>query len=331
MLINQPSSLEDIIKSFKGKTAAGIYKITNPNNRIYVGCTDDFLERLDTYRRGGNKNQKKIHRSLKKHGVHNHLFEILEVIDEQDKQLLNTKLGDKEIYWGMLFDVLNKNNLTLKLGRRATLFSQETKDQIGETQRIRNINGKPVLQYTDKGVFIKEWPSVKAAVKGITGKRDGGGITSCCRGIVPRAYGFIWRFKFNSTVKGFKVTSKKSPVYQYNLNGIFIREWVSIIDVQRKLGINQTAISGTCRGIRKTAGGFIWRYSNDDFKNNVAPHKKPGKCIDQYELNGVFIKSWDSINEAAISVNTSPSNISGACTGKYKTAAKYIWKYKNIK
>jgi len=59
---------------------------------------------------------------------------------------------------------------------------------------------------------------------------------------------------------------------------------------------------------------------------NANPHKKP---ILQYDLNGVFIKEWDSIKEAKNYFNyTSEMGIISACKGRQKTAGGFIWKYK---
>ena len=278
------TSLEELIKWFETNgTLSGVYKITSPTDRFYVGCTDDFLERFRTYRFGGNKNQKKIHRSLKKYGPENHKFEILEVVSDDDKEALNIKLGEREIYWGLLYNVLDKENLTLKLGRRTTIFSQETKDQIGETQRIKNLNGKPVLQYTDEGEFIKEWPSIKAAVLGITGARNGGGITSCCRGIVPRAYGFIWRLKHDNKIEGFEVTSRKVPILQYSLDGKFIKEWESATEASRNIGCSTSSIFAACKNIQGYSNGFIWMYKKGKADIIIKPYSKPGKVVNQYK------------------------------------------------
>lgn len=49
------------------------------------------------------------------------------------------------------------------------------------------------------------------------------------------------------------------PVSQYDLDNNFIRTWPSMVDAQRHLGILH--IGDCCRGVVKTAGGFIWRYA----------------------------------------------------------------------
>lgn len=51
-------------------------------------------------------------------------------------------------------------------------------------------------------------------------------------------------------------SSKK--VYQYNLNGEFIKEWFCKEDVKRELGFNPTGINACCKGRAKTAFNFQW-------------------------------------------------------------------------
>lgn len=50
-------------------------------------------------------------------------------------------------------------------------------------------------------------------------------------------------------------------VLQYDLNGKFIKEWECAMQVQRELGILHNNITKVCKGERKTAGGFIWKYA----------------------------------------------------------------------
>ena len=52
----------------------------------------------------------------------------------------------------------------------------------------------------------------------------------------------------------------------------------------------------------------------------------------QYDLNGNFIKEWDSATEAKKCLNISSQGISTCCVGKgkQKTARGFIWKFKEI-
>ena len=52
--------------------------------------------------------------------------------------------------------------------------------------------------------------------------------------------------------------------FQYDLQDNFIKEWESVSEVARQLNINQKNISECCKGRRKTAGGYIWRYKEDN-------------------------------------------------------------------
>lgn len=49
------------------------------------------------------------------------------------------------------------------------------------------------------------------------------------------------------------------------------------------------------------------------------------KKINQYDLEGNFVKTWDSISDVKRSLRI--YNIDSCCKGKRKTAGKYIWKY----
>lgn len=50
-------------------------------------------------------------------------------------------------------------------------------------------------------------------------------------------------------------------VLQYSLQGEFIKEYPSSWEVQRETGYNRANISNCCRGIQKTAYGFLWSYA----------------------------------------------------------------------
>ena len=54
--------------------------------------------------------------------------------------------------------------------------------------------------------------------------------------------------------------SKK--VVQYSLNGEFIKEWNSMHDVWRELGIRPSYICRCCKGLRNQTYGYIWKYKH---------------------------------------------------------------------
>jgi hypothetical protein len=54
--------------------------------------------------------------------------------------------------------------------------------------------------------------------------------------------------------------TRLKSVCQYTKEGVFIKEFKSIKLASEKTKSNKNGISGTCKGIRKTSGGFIWKY-----------------------------------------------------------------------
>ena len=60
-------------------------------------------------------------------------------------------------------------------------------------------------------------------------------------------------------------TSKK--VFQYTLDGEFIAEYPSTMEVHRQLGFAHTHISDCCNGRLKTAYGYIWSYIKEPQSN----------------------------------------------------------------
>lgn len=57
--------------------------------------------------------------------------------------------------------------------------------------------------------------------------------------------------------------NKSKVVLQYSLDGTFIKEWKSTMDVQRNLGFCHSYISECCRGKQSYAYGYIWKYKKE--------------------------------------------------------------------
>lgn len=58
---------------------------------------------------------------------------------------------------------------------------------------------------------------------------------------------------------------------------------------------------------------------------------KNNKPILQFDLNGNFIKEYESITQASKELNNSLNNISQCCLGRSRTSKGYIFKFKNDK
>jgi hypothetical protein len=119
--------------------------------------------------------------------------------------------------------------------------------------------------------------------------------------------------------------SKNIPVFQYDLNGVFLKQWDSSKVAGNTLNIDPGDISSCRRGEKKSAGGFIW----EDRKRVVKPYMHSNSSnIIQYNLDGEFIQEFKSISEASKILKLNPSGISNCANGRSKHSGGFIWKHK---
>lgn len=125
------------------------------------------------------------------------------------------------------------------------------------------------------------------------------------------------------------------PINQYDLNGNHIKTWQSASSIESELGIKSNNVTMVCKEYknRKSAGGFMWRYSDTEDPSKIKPiyinKSLIGKPVDQFDLQGSYIKTWSNSTVAQKELNIPGTRILAVCRGaKYrKTAGGFIWKY----
>ena len=62
--------------------------------------------------------------------------------------------------------------------------------------------------------------------------------------------------------KCWKIAGKKNSIsiLQFTKSDEFMKEWSSLSEAYRQLGISPGNICNCLKGTRKSAGGFVWRY-----------------------------------------------------------------------
>lgn len=120
----------------------GIYKITSPSKKIYIGQSINISKRFLSYKYKLAIEQPKLNRSFIKYGFSNHTFEIIEECEIHE-------LNDKERYYQELYNCIGNNGLNLcyvKSSDRNGIQSEETRNKISRNSK------KPRLGYklTDK-------------------------------------------------------------------------------------------------------------------------------------------------------------------------------------
>lgn len=124
---------------------------------------------------------------------------------------------------------------------------------------------------------------------------------------------------------------KNRIVQQFDLLGTFIQDWPSVEKARVELKVGH--IDACCRGERKSAGGFIWKYKDGEiitrikYRSRKTNKVKNKRSVEQY-LDGIKINDFSSLMEASSITNIGRKNISNALSGYSNTAGGYVWKYK---
>ena len=109
----------------------GIYKITSPTGRIYIGQAINLHKRIIRYSMSSTyKKQPKLKNSFEKYGVENHQFNIIEYCSEED-------LNCSERFWQDEFEVLSKNGLNCVLqecGQARKVYTKELRKKISDSK-----------------------------------------------------------------------------------------------------------------------------------------------------------------------------------------------------
>jgi group I intron endonuclease len=139
----------------------GIYKITSPSGRIYIGQSMDIERRWSTYHNNDCKTQIKLNRSFKKYGVEAHTFEIIE---ECEIEQLNTR----ERYWQDFYKCMEKglNCLLTKTDEKPKVLSKETRLKMSNSSLGKMISEETKLKMSlaRKGKKMSEESKLKISL-----------------------------------------------------------------------------------------------------------------------------------------------------------------------
>lgn len=123
----------------------------------------------------------------------------------------------------------------------------------------------------------------------------------------------------------------------YNIQGDILAEFPTVNDASNTIGISRNNISQCLKGCVHTAGGYVWKYknynkvsANSNIHNNPFPTRifKNKIGVLQYDLDGNFIKEYESLTLAAKENNLLISHISNCINGNRSCTGGYMWKSK---
>lgn len=118
----------------------GVYKITSPSGKIYIGSAKDIYRRWIPYANLKCKQQVRLYASFIKYGWEKHTLEIIEICD-------NSIRLQKERYWGDFYKVLGKNGLNCMLPGYNEIPKVISKETILKMSKPRDITDEVRLSF----------------------------------------------------------------------------------------------------------------------------------------------------------------------------------------
>jgi group I intron endonuclease len=202
----------------------GIYKITSPTKKVYIGQSVDIEKRFNTYKLTHCKTQLRLYSSLLKYGFDKHKFEVLCECEESE-------LNDKERYYQDTFSVTSKNGLNCRLttaSDRSGKLSEETKLKMSNFQKGKFVSDKAKINMSIARRNISDETRLKMSISG--------------------------KKRINTESQKLKISKSLSKLVLNIETGIY---YESINEASLILGINRNTLSGYLNGRRKNNTNLI--------------------------------------------------------------------------
>ena len=324
------------------------------DDRFYAGSTNDIIKRMNSHR---NKSpSKKLKEWIKEVGWDNITYKIIKEFDDITKEELEQKEDDEIVKY------LHKNpnclNIRRVVNKRVSLNRGYNNTRYKNIWRC-NLEGKKIEQYkTSK--HAAEWvknndKDIQTSIESIAHT-----INQGLRGSRQTAYNYkwvsdtddlpneIWKevyHKYIGGIKGIFVSTKgrikrdnkityggKNHDYMsYKINHIEykIHRLVALTFLPNFYGL---AIVNHKDGDKSNNSlyNLEWISSSNNAKHayEIGLNNGRRKKINQHDLKGNFIKTFNSLSEAAKAVGLKTSSSIGfVCRGNHISAGGFKWKY----
>lgn len=121
-------------------------------------------------------------------------------------------------------------------------------------------------------------------------------------------------------------------IYQYDLNGNYVKEWFSISDIAKEFDVNDASNIYSCISNKiNSCFGYQWSYIKKEKIDSIKSKSEiisalKRKPVYQYDRCGNFIKKYDYL-ELVDEYGFSHKNVSECCNGKRTSSGNYQWRY----
>jgi len=322
-------------------TENGIYKITNiKNNKFYVGSAVNFKIRFQSHlnklKRDSHPN-KYLQNTYNKYGLNIFAVEIIELVKNENELLkreqnyLDQFYDDQEMCYNLC------PTAGSALGRK---HSNETKKKISEAHF-----GKIVSLETKEKMSLAKKLNITRHFKC--------GADNPMSNIGEKHHMFGKKHSKQTLEKMSvsQIKNRSKEVHQYDLMGNYIAGFKNIFVAEKATAVGHNKIRVAIYGETKSGGGFLWSFDKQDkinaykvvnydnfkgknhtkeTKSKISINHPRSKSILCYNLDGTFVRRFNSINEAVKSSYGNYRNIIKCCKLNIGDG-KYIWKFEGKK
>lgn len=272
-----------------------VYKHTAPNGKVYIGITSQLPR--ERWKSGGRgyETQTLFYKAIKKYGWTNFKHEILytgltkEAAEQKEIELIkHYKSNDTNFGYN------------IREGGSSSLWAESSKEKLRLANLGKHCSEETKKKLHDFNIGKKIPEEVKRKIsKTLTGYKRGSFTEEHRRKLseaakkrpIPEKQ-LKQLLELAANQKG-ENNPRARKVKQFDLENNYIKTWGCISDACRALNINPRRsgnITSCCRGDRKTAYGYIWRYEDDDpeqrNKNYLASlEKNRDQKIKYYKAN----------------------------------------------
>jgi hypothetical protein len=182
-------------------------------------------------------------------------------------------------------------------------FDVKPSDKISPFVNQNNIHSIKVHEYSLQGCYRRSYSSIREAASfGV----DRSSLKTLLRNkpIHSKDHWYI----VSSNAPAAKIDVKKRATQRRQVlqidpkSGKIIRIWNSTREPQSELGISN--VSAVCKGTRKTMGGYIWKYAEEDFELDLSKHERKLSKANEIEVleNNKSLGVFPSLRRAELTL-----------------------------
>lgn len=144
----------------------------------------------------------------------------------------------------------------------------------------------------------------------------------------------------------------RMKVNQFTIDGVFVKQYDSVSDAAKVVNVGKAAMSRACAVETSVCQGFRWKWGDPDaiaarpkqvvgrresFKGkkhtdetkSILRQKSNwnGRKVDKFTLEGVFVRRFDCLKDAANSVDVDVRSVRNVCDGKGAYSRRHLWRW----